>query len=90
MLIFGVAVGLGVLVGLGVAVLLGVGVAVFFGLNTVLKLPFSSDFLNSGTMAAFLVRTVRYALVIFADMGVYPLLFRVTGKWFRSGEKEGD
>ena len=66
------------------------GVAVFFGLNTVLKLPFSSDFLNSGTMAAFLVRTVRYALVIFVDMGVYPLLFRVTEKWFRSGKKEED
>lgn len=25
------------------------GVAVFFGLNTLLKMPFSSDFLNSGT-----------------------------------------
>ncbi|MBQ6372119.1 MAG: phosphatase PAP2 family protein [Oscillospiraceae bacterium] len=58
------------------------GVAVFFGLNTLLKLPFSSDFLNSGTSAAFLVRTLRYALVIFADIGLYPLIFNVTGKWF--------
>lgn len=59
------------------------GVAMFFGLNTLLKLPFSSDFLNSGTTAAFLVRTLRYAIVIFADIGVYPLLFKVTGRWFK-------
>lgn len=58
------------------------GVAVFFGLNTLLKIPFSSDFLNSGTVPAFLVRTLRYALVIFADIAVYPLLFKITGKWF--------
>lgn len=58
------------------------GVAVFFGLNTLLKMPFSSDFLNSGTVPAFLVRTLRYTLVIFADIAVYPLLFKVTGKWF--------
>ena len=55
------------------------GVAVFFGLNTLLKLPFSKDFLENGTMAACLVRTLRYAVVIFADMGVYPLVFRLTG-----------
>ena len=64
------------------------GVAVFFGLNTLLKLPFSADFLNSGTTAAFLVRMLRYALVIFVDMGVYPLLFQVTGKWFRPANQK--
>ena len=56
------------------------GVAVFFGLNTLLKLPFSKEFLESGTLAAYLVRTLRYAVVIFVDMGVYPLVFRLTGK----------
>lgn len=56
------------------------GVAVFFGLNTLLKLPFSKDFLENGTMAACLVRTLRYAVVIFVDLGVYPLVFRLTGK----------
>ena len=64
------------------------GVAVFFGLNTLLKLPFSSDFLNAGTIAAFLVRMLRYTLVIFVDMGVYPLLFQITGKWFRPEDKK--
>lgn len=59
------------------------GVAVFFGLNTLLKLPFSKEFLESGTLAAYLVRTLRYAVVIFADLGVYPLVFRLT-----KGKKE--
>ena len=64
------------------------GVAVFFGLNTLLKLPFSADFLNSVTTAAFLIRTLRYAVVIFVDMGVYPLIFAVTGKWFSKAAPE--
>lgn len=59
------------------------GAAVFFGLNSLLKLPFSEAFLNSGTTPAFLVRTLRYALTVFLDMGVYPLVFKATGKWFK-------
>lgn len=56
------------------------GVAGFFLLNTLLKMPFSSDFLSSGTMAAYAVRTVRYAIVIFLVIGVYPMLFAVVEK----------
>lgn len=59
------------------------GIAVFFGLNTLLKLPFSSEYLNSGVLSALLIRMARYTLVIFADMGVYPMVFRYTGKWFK-------
>ena len=59
------------------------GVALFFGLSTLLKLPFSSDFLNSATTASFLVRTARYALIVFALIGLYPMLFKLTAKWFR-------
>ena len=59
------------------------GVAVFFGLNTLLKLPFSTEYLNSGVMSALLIRMARYALVIFADIGLYPMLFRYTDKWFK-------
>ena len=55
------------------------GIAVLFGLNTLLKLPFSKELLENGTLAAYLVRTLRYAVVIFVDMGVYPLVFRLTG-----------
>ncbi len=59
---------------------LAVGVALFFGLNTVLKMPFNKDFLASATMGSYLVRTARYALVIFLLMGVYPLCFRIGKK----------
>ena len=63
------------------------GVAVFFGLNTLLKMPFSQDFLNSAEMASLLVRTVRYTLVVFAVLGVSPMLFKYTAKWFEKPEE---
>lgn len=56
------------------------GVAVYFVLNTLLKLPFSSEFLASGSTAALLVRCVRYAVIAFIDFGVYPLAFRAFDK----------
>lgn len=52
------------------------GLAVFLGLNTLLKLPFSADFLEAGELGACLVRTARYALVSFVTVGLYPILFR--------------
>lgn len=52
------------------------GGIIFFGLNTILKLPFSTDFLDNSSMLSFFVRAARYAIVVFVDMGVYPLLFR--------------
>ena len=51
------------------------GGAVYFALNAVLKIPFSSGFLNSGTFPAYLVRAVRYAIILFVDVAIYPLLF---------------
>ena len=56
------------------------GVAVYFGLNTLLKLPFPSAFLSSPTLPAYLVRAARYAVILFVDVGVYPLLFDRFGK----------
>ena len=52
------------------------GLAVYFVLNTLLKLPFSPDFLNSGTLPALLLRCGRYAVIAFVDFGVYPMAFR--------------
>ena len=63
------------------------GGAIYFGLNMILKLPFSSELLDSGTLAAHLIRTVRYAVVIFVDIGVYPMLFKVTGKLWKDEKK---
>ena len=66
------------------------GVACFFGLNTLLKLPFSSDFLNAGTMGAFLIRTLRYAIVVFIIIGVYPMLFALCEKTGKSSSRKAD
>lgn len=49
--------------------------AIYFALNTLLKLPFSKEFLDSVTMKAFLVRSARYAVIIFVVIGLYPKLF---------------
>ena len=48
---------------------------VYFGLNTLLKLPFPEAFLDGGSFAALAVRAVRYAVDLFVIMGVYPMLF---------------
>ena len=56
------------------------GIAIYFALNTVLKLPFSSEFRNAATLPSFLVRTLRYAIVIFTVLGLYPILFRLEKK----------
>ena len=49
--------------------------AIFLGVSAALKLPFSKEFLSSGTTAAFAFRTLRYALSVFVSMGLYPMLF---------------
>ena len=48
---------------------------IYFALNSLLKLPFDSAFLNSGSISAFLIRTVRYAVIIFVIIGIYPKIF---------------
>ena len=59
---------------LGILRLAG-GIAVYLVLNSILKLPFPKDLLESATTLSFLIRTVRYAIVVFVMMGVYPALF---------------
>ena len=49
--------------------------ALYYALNTLLKLPFHREFLSGGTIPAFLVRTARYAVIIFTIIGVYPKVF---------------
>ena len=56
------------------------GGTIYFGLNTLLKLPFPSAFLSSGTTLAYLVRAVRYALILFVVVGIYPMVFDRIGK----------
>ena len=54
--------------------------AVYAVLNTVLKLPFNKEWLNSGALAANLIRSARYAIILFVIVGVYPRLFPVFEK----------
>ena len=56
------------------------GGVIFLALNTLLKLPFSKDFLNSSTLAALLVRCARYAIASFILFAVYPISFKYTAK----------
>ena len=51
------------------------GTILYFVLNTLLKLPFSDAFLDSATMPAFLVRSMRYAIILFVLLAVYPMVF---------------
>ena len=60
-----------------------IGVGLYFVFNTLLKMPFSSDFLDSGTTLAYAVRSIRYCVITFVILGVYPLLFRIGDKIFK-------
>ncbi len=64
------------------------GIGVYLCLNTLLKLPFSSDFLSSSTVPAYLVRAARSCVVIFVTIGVYPLAFRLGDRIFGKGAKK--
>ncbi len=62
---------------------LAIGVGLYFVFNTLLKLPFSSDFLDSGTTLAYAVRAIRYCIITIIIIGVYPLVFRLGDKIFK-------
>ena len=63
------------------------GALIYFGLNEALKLPFSPAVLDAGDFAAHLIRALRYTAVIFVVIGVYPLLFRLTGRLWEKKDK---
>jgi hypothetical protein len=66
------------------------GGLLYFGLNEALKLPFSKELLDAGGLVSQFIRMLRYAVVIFVVIGVYPMLFRLTDRiWNGKGrEKE--
>ena len=53
----------------------GAGV-IFFVMDLLLKLPFSNEFLASATTAQYIFRTLRYAVIIFVIVGIYPRVFK--------------
>ena len=56
--------------------------AIYYALNTLLKLPFSREYLNSGELGPNLIRTLRYAIELFVIIGVYPRCFPAMEKLF--------
>ena len=57
------------------------GMIIFFGLNTVFKALFGLIF-REENFAFMLGRTIRYAIVVFLILGVYPMAFRPVDKFF--------
>ena len=62
---------------------LALGIGLYFVVNTLLKLPFSKDFLDSGTTLAYAVRSMRYCVITFIIIGVYPMVFRLGDRIFK-------
>ena len=60
------------------------GMGPFVGLNKLLKLPFPKDLLEEASITQYIIRTIRYMIVIFILTGVYPMCFRL----FKSRKKE--
>ena len=58
--------------------------AIYFGLNTLLKMPFNKAWLDSGELGANMIRSLRYAIILFMIVGVYPRCFPVLEKLFDS------
>lgn len=56
------------------------GGLIYFGLNALLKMPFPKELMDAGNLVSHLIRCFRYAVVIFVVIGVYPMLFKLTGK----------
>ena len=59
-----------------------VGGALYFVLSSLIKLLIGNLF-PAGSMGYLLMRSVRYGLVVFLLVGVYPLAFRLEKKLFR-------
>ncbi|MBR3178979.1 MAG: phosphatase PAP2 family protein [Clostridia bacterium] len=65
------------------------GGLIYFGLNEILKMPFPKELLDAGNFAAHLIRSLRYAAVIFVVIGIYPMIFKWTDRlWSKKGEKK--
>ena len=65
-----------------------VAIALYYGLNSVLKLPFPKEILNASNFTAYFIRAARYAVVCFLLSGVYPFLFKPLDKLFTKKKKD--
>lgn len=56
------------------------GMMIYLVFNSLLKMPFTKEFLESGTNLAHLVRFARYFIILFLMLGLYPITFDKIGK----------
>ena len=56
------------------------GGVIYLGLNSLLKMPFPKYMLEAENALGYTIRAVRYAIVMFVEVGVYPLAFRLLDK----------
>lgn len=59
------------------------GAVVYLGCNALIKALIGGIFVED-SMGYFLMRVIRYALVVFIMMGVYPLAFRLEKKFIKN------
>lgn len=62
------------------------GFALEVALSFLTKMPFSKEFLESGTLSANLVRSARYTVIMFVLFAIYPLLFKYMDRVTRKPE----
>ncbi len=60
-----------------------VGIIVTLGVLEGIKLIFPDALMDTPGLAAYLIRTFRYGAGTFVGMGVYPMLFKHTDRFFR-------
>ena len=60
------------------------GGGLYVVLNSLLKMPFSEEFLEAGTFLSHAVRSGRYAIVIFFVIALYPMIFKLGDKIFKA------
>ena len=54
-----------------------IGGGLYFGLNKLLKLPFSKELLESATMPQYIIRACRYFIIAFLLAAVFPISFKI-------------
>ena len=59
------------------------GAVVYLGCNFLIKAAIGGIFATD-TMGYFLMRVIRYALVVFILLGVYPIAFRLEKKFIKN------
>lgn len=68
----------------------GLEIVLKLALNAVLGLPFLAKVAETHDIVPQLFRVLRYAIVIFVVIGVYPMVFKLTGKLWKKKEQKAE